>query len=711
MELKSKKQNLGFIFPALILAAALLLSFCFSGVFARGKTAEAFAAGTGEIISDGSFEEATATDLGDWVVYTASSQGAGGTVKLVTNADEDTVAYDGANAVHFEATSAQWPEIYQIIDVEPYTDYRITLRLQNNDISLTKQTNVFYGFANTDPANNVNIHQQQRWVDKSTKDFEEETPKHYVPMNATLNTGNYSKVRFFIRASAADIYIDEIAITKADAAMTPDGVNLLKQAGFEGTAAQLASVWKIGGTGNLEDNTFKSGYDDYKNDADYKAGEKIQNKEIEGTKCMWIAYYVGAESGKTIETYQEVTIEKNTYYNFYVNLSKFKKIGSAQIGFYVADGETGEMTKEFRVVTVQDSQLFNSEYRLFSVTLFSGENTKVRPFVRLVAGDTPSWAWGAGLLIDDCSFFATPNGTVPEGKTNLFADPDFEVTTRNGATSPWAFTGTSGEDGFNEGTDDAPRGFNTANDVWINHWNADGFSQLVELTAGKTYKASLRVKSYANKWWHIKGNFGIEVVDEEGESVAKAEFDVARDNDRLPTREGSYVANNCWLPISLTFKVEKTGEYDVGFKFFKNSNNEFYGGVDCSAPALYEFTEEQVDIDDPVLTVTGANVTLSGTVLTLNVERTATQLGGVLSINEPYRLVIADKNNAAHAGSDIIAADSKVLVYNGEELVATYTVKLGYKGDEGGGGGCGNMIAAFSLLGMLAAAFVVRKKI
>jgi hypothetical protein len=703
---------------ALLLAAGVISTTLFVG----GGNASARGRGVGEdILTDGSFESVTAASTGDWVYYTGSAQGAGGTIAVEENVDasgeESAVinASDGVKSIHITAGTSQWPEIYQIIAVEKNTDYYITLELRNNDKLLTAKTNVFYGFANTDPAENVDIHQQQRWIDKSTKDFQVGVDPDFTPLKAVLNTGNYTQVRFFLRANAANINVDNVTIAKSEPILPPDTVNLLKQPGFEGGAAQLASVWKPFGTGNAEEGEVRMGYDDYKTDADYKPAVKIQNKEIEGYKCLWIAYYAGATENDTYGIYQDVAVEANTTYTFYVNLSKFKTIGRAEIGVYGANSaDEGSLTTVISRVRLADSNLYCSCYNLYSVTINSGENTTVRPYILLTNGTDASWAWGAGLLVDDLYFFHSANGDVPADQTNLFADPDFEIAENQ---SPWAFTSLGGENGLNVGAANNNRGYNSPNDAWINHWSANGgISQLVTLEAGKDYKITARVKVYHNQWWTIKGAFSIAVYDENTLLVDKAQYNVSYIHDAIwstGSNKDTVTSDNVWFPVALTFNVPADGEYEVFFGFLENSNGEYYGGLDLSAPALYEAVAAvEPELDPPVIQSSDAAVTVGTNAVTVTGDITVSALKAALSVNVPYTLRVVNASGAAVDNAATVATGYKVLVLNGEETVATYTVTVSSASNPPDGcSGCGSSLAVFpAVLALGLIAIFLKKK-
>lgn len=666
--------------------AAMVFAFGIMGlgmIFTNrsGLSADARGAGVSGngIITDASFEETSAENKGNWVFYTESAQGAGGKIEVAATVDAEGEnpavinSSDGAQSIHMQATKAEWPEIYQIIQVEANTDYYITMDLRNNDRLLTNQTNIFFGFANDDPANNVDIHQQQRWVDKTTKDFQKDTDPEFTKLKSVLNTGNNTSVRFFVRTNLSDINIDNITIAKNEGILPEGEINLLKQGGFEGSAAQNAAVWKPFGNGNVEEGQVKMGYDDYRNDADYKPSVKIQNKEIEGYKCLWIAYYAGATPEETYGIYQEVDVQPNTYYTFYVNMGKFKTIGKAEIGVYGADKEV-EFDNVLKSTSIKDSNLYSSCYNLYSITINSGENTKLRPYVSLYNGTDSSWAWGAGILLDDLYFFNSANGDVPVGKENILQDGNFESPE---ATSPWIASGALSEMGFNQ-SDEFIKGYNSKNDAWISHWNADGFSQLVNLKAGTTYKSTMRVMRYGKA---ISEPVVIKIFDGEGTSIAKAAYDV---ND-----------NTAWLPVGLTFTVPADGEYEAYYGFEKNAGGAWSGGIDISAITLFEYDAPVVEIPKVEFKSGSDSVKVNGKSLEISVKDMKVEtLKAALSVNPFYTLKITDDKGTVLENSATVVKGVKVEVLYGSEVVDTYTVKIIKKG-----GGCGTIAFGSGIFG------------
>ena len=147
----------------------------------------------------------------------------------------------------------------------------------------------------------------------------------------------------------------------------------------------------------------------------------MQDKQIEGCNALYLVANSGANGAITIS--QAVAVEANSNYAFYVNLSKWVEtlkdqagVQSVTVGIYAVDQETVLARR-----TIDGNNISLARYMLVSVVANSAENTTLYPFISVeIAG---FGTYGAGLYVDDCSFFKTALD-LPEGKENLLTNGD-----------------------------------------------------------------------------------------------------------------------------------------------------------------------------------------------------------------------------------------------------------------------------------------------
>jgi hypothetical protein len=189
------------------------------------------------------------------------------------------------------------------------------------------------------------------------------------------------------------------------------------------------------------------------------------------------------------------------------------------------------------------------------------------------------------------------------------------------------------------------------------------------------------------------------------------------DNIFTSTNLNATVGNFAWIPLGLTFTVPADGEYEVFLGFVEHPEpGSWYGGVDVSAPALYEYTAPVIQIDPPALAASDGTVVLGDGTATLSAAMSVGELKGKLSVNEPYLIYVTDASGAEKADSAQVAAGDKVIVKNGDETVAAYSVAIsGPDSTQTGNKGCGSCgggaSALFSAAALLAALFALKKRL
>ena len=253
---------------------------------------------TSNLVKDGSFENVTAEDTGDWDVDVSSdAAGTKGSWELVEGAEN---VHSGTKAITLKGAGndSGYPEISQQMTVLPNTTYYVTIRLKNNNTAMSS-ANLFFGFASPERDGETIYGEQHRWADNSVdKDhiYQEDGAwsEHngYSLISARLKTGNETNVRFYIRLQKMNATIDDVTITYAQDIVSTGSENLLKNPGFEDStnANPLADWITIGETTN----GFSAGIDDVRTTSAYTPGSNMQDKQIEGCNALYLVANSGA---------------------------------------------------------------------------------------------------------------------------------------------------------------------------------------------------------------------------------------------------------------------------------------------------------------------------------------------------------------------------------------------------------------------------------
>ena len=626
---------------------------------------------TSNLIKDGGFENITTDDTGDWIIDTTSEAANGGSWSISTD------PFAGNQAVNLlgPGNKSGYPEVAQVVEVLANTNYYFTFRLRNNVPSMSS-SNVYFGFASEERENEEQYTQLHRWNDNSVDVDQvykvdttgDEVLDSWAKFNGfslysgVFNSGNNTKVRAFIRIQKMDVTIDNVTLTVAENIMTPGAVNLLQHGGFEGTDAQNKEAWVV--DGDLVDG-MGYGFDDVRTTSIYTPGVDIQDKQIEGHKCMYLLANSGVEDS-SLRIKQEVSVEKNSNYALYAYLSKWGLSGLKSGVIGVMDAEGNILGRK----TISGKDISLTRYMLASVVVNTGDNDTVYVYfqsnVELSVG-----SYGIGLYVDDATFFKV--GTdLPAGKTDLILNGDFAD-----MDDEWWLVGGSSQVGAERGINSG-KAFASSNNIWLSQWNpGDGIYQEIDLEADQMYKVVARVRTYFDTQWgtmsnHYEGLYSpvaILVSDENGDVVARSLY--------------RFEKNDAYLPVSLIFTPETSGVYRVFIGFEGGVENDTWqGGMQIGSVSMFETSMEELSVinDQPVdtayLTSTDSDITISETTITVNKKVNVQDFKASVYPSSQYTMNVVDKDGTIHADTDLITSDSKVKVFEGDEEVATYTINV-----------------------------------
>lgn len=650
---------------------------------AQGVSVETTDLLTSNLLKDGSFENVTAEDTGSWVVDTSSdAAGTKGSFEVV----EDAHTGNKAITLKGAGNDSGYPEISQKITVLPNTTYYVSMRVKNNNTSMSS-ANMFFGFASEERTDEKIYGEQHRWADNSVdKDQIYKTEggnwsahNGFSLYSARIKTGNETNIRFYVRVQKMNVTIDDISITYANDVVSTGKENLLKNSGFEDSnPSNPLKDWEAIGTVS---EGFSAGIDDVRTTSAYVAGNNMQDKQIEGCNALYLVAQSGAEGSMTIG--QGVEVNANTNYAFYANFSKWGEVKatagvqSVKMGILAADKETVLTSK-----TIDGADISLARYMLASVVTNVLENTTVYPFI---TSETKGFGtYGAGLYVDECYFFET-GLDLPENKTNLLT---------NGAlkdnTDGWYEVGGSSQLGWEEGTKDG-KGYASNGNVWLSQWSPlDGLVQSANLEAEKLYKVTAYMRTYFAGGQPLENQDGlyspvsILVIGGSDETVSEQIYQkdsleglnvVAKQNVRLE-RDDAY------MPVSLIFSVPTSGAYSI-FVGFEGGvfNYTWQGGVQIGGVSMYETSMEELSVMDEeedysnALVNTSSDVTISEGSITLAKAMTVAEFNEVVYAAPNYTMSIVDaSNNEVTSGT--LLTGQKVVVKKGEEVVATYTLTV-----------------------------------
>ena len=651
---------------------------------AQGLSEEPSSSGliTANLIEDYSFESITEDNLGKWVVdVNSDAAGTKGTFTIVND------AYSGSKAVQLKGAGndSGYPEISQKITVLPNSTYYVTLRVKNNNTSMSS-ANLFFGFASSEREGETIYSEQHRWADNSVdldKIYQNDDQsyahnKGFSLYSARLTTGNEANVRLYIRIQKMNVTIDDVTVTYAAPIVPMGSENLLENPGFEESinARPLTSWMTIGETSE----GFSAGIDDVRTTSAYTPGSNMQDKQIEGFNALYLVAQSGAEGQMTIG--QEVAVEANKNYAFYANLSKWGEIKATaglqqvEIGILAADMETVLTRKR-----IDGADISLSRYMLASVVTNVGDNTKVYPYI--IAKTKGFGTYGAGLYVDECYFFETKLN-VPTNKTNLLSNGDL-----NRNSDGWYEVGGSSQLGWENGSSSGKHFAGNGNE-WLSQWDPyDGMVQSATLKKDSLYYVTAYMRTYFDTQWGtlptdydgLYSPVSILVFegDDENASEVLAGNDVesltlvARQNVRLE-RDDAY------MPITLIFKAPKDGVYSffVGFEGGCH-NSTWQGGVQIGGISVFETSmdelakvEETVDYDN-LLVNTSDDITLSEEALNIAKVMTVAEFNELVYAQAGFTLKVLDEANAEVTSGNMKTGYKVVIIKDGE-TVKSYSV-------------------------------------
>ena len=658
---------------------------------------------TSNLVKDGSFENVTAEDTGDWDVDVSSdAAGTKGSWELVEGAEN---VHSGTKAITLKGAGndSGYPEISQQMTVLPNTTYYVTIRLKNNNTAMSS-ANLFFGFASPERDGETIYGEQHRWADNSVdKDhiYQEDGAwsEHngYSLISARLKTGNETNVRFYIRLQKMNATIDDVTITYAQDIVSTGSENLLKNPGFEdSTSANPLADWiTIGETTN----GFSAGIDDVRTTSAYTPGSNMQDKQIEGCNTLYLVAQSGATGTMTVG--QPVSVEANSNYAFYANFSKWGEVKangagvqSVRMGILASDMET-----VLAVRTIDGSDISLARYMLVSVIANSGENTTVYPFVEV---ETIGFStYGAGLYIDECYFFETALD-LPEGKTNLLTNGDLAEN-----SDGWWEVGGSSQLGWESGGEDG-KAYVTSGNIWLSQWSPlDGIVQSVTLKEGQMYKITAYMRPYwgddrnpnsSTSYDGLYSPLSLLVIEGDDETVSSAlSTDDSTANLTVVAKQNTRVErDDAYIPVSLIFTAPADGEYSVfiGFEGGYDPDLSFQGGVQIGGVSMYETSMEELSVIDDsgdysdVLVNTSTDVTVSDTSITIGKSMTVEEFTNAVYAASGYTMSVVDGSGSVVTSGDMQSGYKVTVADGGGTVVKEYTVTVNASsggGDEGGG--------------------------
>lgn len=663
---------------------------------------------TSNLIKDGGFENITVEDTGSWIIDTTSEAAAGGSWSISTD------PYAGTQAVNLVGAGNKngYPEIAQVVEVFANTNYYFTFRLRNNDPSMSG-ANVFFGFASESRENEVQYTQQHRWIDNTIDvdqvykiDTDEDGVKDswakfngYSLFSGVFNTGNHTKVRAFIRLQKMNATIDNVTLTIAEDFVNPGAENLLRHGGFEGTDAENKEVWVV--DGEIEEG-MGYGFDDVRATPVYVPGVDMQDKQIEGYKNLYIVANSGVEN-KSLRIKQEVSVEQNSYYAFYAYLSKWGLTG-------LKNGIIGVMDSEGNVLArkkIAGADISLTRYMLASVVCNTEDNDKVFVFIEAEI-ELSVGAYGVGLYVDDARFFKTGKD-LPEGKTDLILNGDF-----SDMDDEWWLVGGSSQVGAENG---GPYGksYASENNIWLSQWNpGDGIYQEIQLKGGQMYKVVARVRTYFDTVYGTKSDRYDGLYSPVSIIVSDANGDVAKALYR-------FERNDAYIPVSLIFSPEEDGVYRVFIGFEGGAENyTWQGGMQIGSVSMYETSLEELSKEEEAgeetyLTSTDSEITISENSVHVNKKITVKEFKDNVYSPAQYTMKIVGADEKELADTDYITSETKIQIYEGETLVATFTVETPEETGETDKPQSNawliiGICAGATLLAAIAGFFVLRKK-
>lgn len=655
---------------------------------------------TSNLVKDGSFENVTADDTGAWTVdVTSEAAGTKGSWELVEGAEN---VHSGEKAITLKGAGndSGYPEIAQVIEVLPNTTYFVTLRVRNNNTAMSS-ANLFFGFATEEREGETIFSEQHRWTDNAadtdmtTDDEGMPTENHngYSLYTARLKTGNETTVRFYIRLQKMNATIDDVTITYAQDIVSTGSENLLKNPGFESSSsANALADWMT--LGEIPAG-FSAGIDDVRTSAAYTPGSDMQDKQIEGCNALYLVANSGANGAMTIS--QAVAVEANSNYAFYVNLSKWVEtlkdqagVQSVTVGIYAADQETVLARR-----TIDGNNISLARYMLVSVVANSAENTTLYPFISVeIAG---FGTYGAGLYVDDCSFFKTALD-LPEGKENLLTNGDIAEN-----SDGWWEVGGSSQLGWEAGSKDG-KAYVSDGNIWLSQWSPlDGIVQSVTLKKDQMYKITTYMRPYwgndqtpnaSSMYDSLYSPLSILVIEGNDEAVSGAlSTDDSTANLTVVARQSVRVErDDAYVPVTLIFTAPADGEYSVfiGFEGGYDEALGFQGGVQIGGMSMYETSMEELSVIDEtgdysdVLVNTSSDVTVDGTSIAIREAMTVADFKDAVYAASGYTMSVTDANGQA-VTSGSMASGYKVVVSDGDgNVVKEYSVTVNASGSQGG---------------------------
>ena len=698
------KLSVGLI--ALLVIIAMLFSFIPAAIVSHAQgvseeKSEEDGLLTSNLVKDGSFENVTSTDTGEWDVD-VSSEAAGekGSWEIVEGAEN---AHSGNQAIRLSGAGndSGYPEISQRMTVLPNTIYYVTLRLKNNNTAMSS-ANLFFGFASPERDGETIYGEQHRWADNSVdkdhiyeKDGAWSEHNGYSLISARIRTGNETNVRFYIRLQKMNATIDDVTITYAQDILSTGSENMLKNAGFEDStnANPLADWLTIGEVTN----GFSAGIDDVRTTSAYTPGSNMQDKQIEGCNTLYLVAQSGASGSMMIG--QPVSVETNSNYAFYTNLSKWGEIKangagvqSARIGILASDMETVLAQR-----TIDGSDISLARYMLVSVIANSGENTTVYPFVEV---ETIGFStYGAGLYIDECYFFRTALD-LPDGKENLLTNGDLAEN-----SDGWWEVGGSSQLGWEAGGEDG-KAYVSQGNIWLSQWSPlDGIVQSVTLQEGKMYKITAYMRPYwgddraPNRSDVYDGQYSpmsILVIEGNDENVQETLFtDDSTANMTVVAKQNVRVErDDAYMPVTLIFTAPADGEYSV-FVGYEGGCDEmlgFQGGVQIGGISMYETSMEELSVIDQsedyvdVLVNTSVDISLGDAAITIGRSMTVAEFTGAVYAVSGYTMSVVDANGTAVTSGEMQSGYRVVVTDGSGTAVKEYsvTVNEAQGGNEGG---------------------------
>ena len=642
---------------------------------------------TSNLVVDGDFENITKENTGAWDVDVSSeAAGSKGSFDVVSD------AHSGSKAIILKGAGndSGYPQISQKMKVLPNTTYYVTLRVKNNNTSMSS-ANLFFGFASEDRTSEIVYGEQHRWADNSvdkdkiykTEDGTWSDHNGFSLFSARIKTKNETNVRFYIRVQKMNVTIDDVSVTYADSIVPNGKENLLKNSGFEeSTSTDPLNSWEV-----INETTegFSAGIDDVRTTSAYTAGSNMQDKQIEGCNTLYLVAQSGAEGSMSIA--QGVDVKANTNYAFYANFSKWGEIKvnagvqKVTIGILASDKETSLVKK-----AIDGADISLARYMLSSVIANVGENTKVYPYVTV---ETKGFGtYGAGLYVDECYFFETALNL--NNKTNLLSNGELK-----GSSDGWYEVGGSSQLGWEEGTKQG-KGYVSDGNIWLSQWSPlDGIVQSVNLKENTMYKITAYMRTYFDEAYgtHLKNQDGlyspvsILVIEGDDETVsAKLYEDDSLANLNCVAKQNVVLErDDAYMPISLIFEAKENKTYSI-FVGFEGGvyENTWQGGVQIGGVSLYETSMDELSVIeddnnyDSALVNTSDDITISEGNITVNKTMSVSDFKDAIYTAPSFEMKLLD-NSGNEVTTGNVLSGQIVKVYKNNEEVLSYTITVNAK--------------------------------